>query len=144
MSYLFYYNRLGTPGWAFVESFEKKTVLKCLLYFKRKKTVWRSYLFYCLSLRKNAEQLKPILWDCAKEIESLLSEFETIESWAFILCRLILFESRLLEINLVKRLNAVKIVYLEDGYVKPDPIVIVELSDYFIRSFILWRWRDAC
>jgi len=30
---------------------------------------------------KNAEQLKPILWDYSKEIESLLSEFETIESW---------------------------------------------------------------
>ena len=72
-----------------------------------------------------------MLWNCAKEIESLLSEFETIESWAFILCRLILFESRLLEINLVKRLSAVKIIYLEDGYVKPDPIVIVELSNYF-------------
>ena len=85
---------------------------------------------------KNAEQLKPILWDCAKEIESLLSEFETIESWAFILCRLILFESRLLEINLVKRLSAVKIIYLEDGYVNSDPIVIVELFNYlFARLF---------
>jgi hypothetical protein len=72
-----------------------------------------------------------MLWDCAKEIESLLSEFETIESWAFILCRLILFESRLLEINLVKRLSAVKVIYLEDGCVKPDLIVIVELSNYF-------------
>ena len=52
--------------------------------------------------------------------------------------------SRLLEINLVKRLSTVKIIYLEDGYVKPDLIVIVELSNYFIRLFILWRWRDAC
>ena len=31
----------------------------------------------------------------------------------------------------MKRLSAVKIIYLEDGCVKPDPIVIVELSNYF-------------
>ena len=73
---------------------------------------------------KSAELLKPILWDCSKETESLLSEFETIESWASILFYPILFESRLFEINLVKQLSAGKTIYLEDGYVKPDPIVI--------------------
>ena len=73
---------------------------------------------------KNAEQLKPILWDYSKEIESLLPEFETIESWASILFYPIVFESRLLEINLVKQPSAGKTIYLKDGYVKPDPIVI--------------------
>ena len=78
-----------------MESFEKKTVLKCLLYFKKEENCLTQLFILLPEFEKNAEQLKPILWDYSKEIESLLSEFETIESWAFILCRLILFEKQI-------------------------------------------------
>jgi hypothetical protein len=61
MSYLFYYNRLGTPGWVLVESFEKKTVLKCLLYFKKEENCLTQLFILLPEFEKNAEQLKPIL-----------------------------------------------------------------------------------
>jgi len=61
MSYLFYYNRLGTPGWVLVESFEKKMVLKCSLYFKRKKNCLTQLFILLPEFEKSAEQLKPML-----------------------------------------------------------------------------------
>jgi len=48
-------------GGSFVESFEKKTVLNCSLYFKRKKNCLTQLFILLPEFEKSAELLKPIL-----------------------------------------------------------------------------------